>query len=103
VRSQLLLLAIIQIYVAIQLLSLQMQGLKGIFSAEFLDELPQAAQGTGMSVADLSRQLAQMARGTYLTVAVLTLLYQGGMAWYYHRRGALIRREFERAGVGGGF
>ncbi len=100
VRSQLLLLVIIQIYVAIQLLSLQLQGLKGIFSTAFVDDLPQVAQATGLSVRDLSQQMVQMARGAYLTVAVLTLLYQGGMAWYYHRRGVIIRQALDPAGGG---
>ena len=93
VRSQLLLLNLILAYVAIQVILLHRNGLNGILSQGTVDELKELGVGAN----DVGRSVVEMVRSAYAAVAALTLLFQGGMALYYHRRRAVVRQALELA------
>jgi len=93
VRSQLLLLNLILVYVAIQVVLLYRFGLNGIFSQEVIDALKSA----GLSNDEQGRAVVKLVRGGYAAVGALTLLYQGSMALYYRRQRAVIRQALEQA------
>jgi hypothetical protein len=84
VRSQLLLLATMLIFSAIRIASPDLSRLDQVpFTPEMLETLDQM---------NLTKE--QFARGVntvvYLIVGLVTLIYQGAMAFYYHRRRAAI-------------
>jgi hypothetical protein len=84
VRSQLLLLATMLIYAATQLLRP---------GSEILEELRRSPEVRAVLEQSQIPQLqfAQFVNGlVYITVGVVTLIYQGWMALYYHRRRGVV-------------
>lgn len=86
--SQIFLLASILGYCAFQLARTKLPELP----PEVQTLIQQDADQLGMSVAEFLRMFNRM---LYSGVAVATLFYQGGMALYYLRRRATIRRALE--------
>ena len=84
VRSQLVLLAIMLIYASVKLLTPAELIMKEI---HFTDELTQTLEQTGLSKLQFARLFQLVA---YPTIGLVTLLYQGAMAIYYHRRRAAV-------------
>lgn len=82
VRSQLLLGNTILLYCAIRLLTISIASL----DADMTPDLRAALSQYGMGVKEFEVLSVKLYRLVYSLVAALTLLYQGGMALYYHRR-----------------
>jgi hypothetical protein len=87
VRSQLLLLNIILLYIAIRLLTLIFGGVNAVTSEGFRSLM---ASFDRWELSD-QKQFVQQFKLFYALIAALTLVYQGGMALYYHRRRSIIR------------
>ncbi len=96
VRGELALLNLILVYVAIQLGRLTMGGVNAIISEETRSTLASA----GFWGPEQAQFAVQTFKLTYGTVAIVTLLCQGGMAYYYHRNRAVIRKALESAKPG---
>ena len=90
IGSQLFLMAAIVSYCALRLLHPDLAPLRALIDAEMKAQLDLL----GMSVEAF---LLQFYRLVYLAVALATLLYQGGMAFYYARRQTAIRRALAAA------
>lgn len=86
VRSQLLLGNTILLYCAIRLLTISVASL----DAEMTPDLRAALSQYGMGAKDFEVMAVKLYRLVYSLVASLTLLYQGGMALYYHRRRKIV-------------
>ena len=86
VRSQLLLGNTILLYCAIRLLSTSVASL----DAQMTPDIRSALSQSGMGVKDIEVLAVKLYRLVYTIVAVVTLLYQGGMALYYHRRRKIV-------------
>jgi hypothetical protein len=93
VRSQILLLAIILIYVTYQLVSYNPQQMLD----QFEHVLNETQRANGLEVTPLSELVGMTrkefvafvksgVRNSYIAVAVLSILFQGGLAVYYHRK-----------------
>jgi tetrahydromethanopterin S-methyltransferase subunit D len=86
VGGELVLLCVILIYVAIKLGRLITGGVNAVFSEEMRSLLEQIGQWGP----EQQRAYAQGFKLTYGLVAALSLLFQGGMALYYHRKRAVV-------------
>jgi len=83
VRSQLVVLAAIELYCLIKLIFDTSHGVS--------PELRSAMTDLGIDMAALEPSLRLAFYGTYIAVALLTVVYQGGMARYYGRRAGLVQ------------
>lgn len=103
VRSQFVLLAIILLYVAYQLHSFDPQPLLVKFEAS----LASAQRSLGLEVVPLSdslgltaKQFLELARHTvrlaYVAVGLVSILCQGGLAFYYHRREQVVAKALRK-------
>ena len=103
VRSQLVLLVIILLYVAYQLHSFNPEPLL----AKVEEALSSAQRSLGLEVTPLAdslgltkRQFLEFAQHTvrvaYLAVGVLSILFQGGLAFYYHRQEQGVARALRK-------
>jgi len=87
VRSQWIVLAAIEAYCLIKL---------GFDSSHGVSpELRSAMTDLGIDMAEMEPSLRRAFYGTYLAVALLTVVYQGGMARYYGRRAGVVREALE--------
>jgi len=87
VRSQWIVLAAIEAYCLIKL---------GFDSSHGVSpELRSAMTDLGIDMAEMEPSLRRAFYGTYLAVALLTVVYQGGMARYYGRRAGVVREVLE--------
>jgi hypothetical protein len=82
IGSQLYLMIVILCYVCVRIVNLA----KDPMLAEVTSSFKQA----GLDMDQMPIDLQQLARTSYLAVAALTVLYQGGMAFYYFRRRAAV-------------
>ncbi len=82
VRSQWVVLAAIESYCLIKLLFDSNHGVSA--------ELRSAMTDLGIDMAQLEPSLRLAFYGTYVAVALLTFIYQGGMARYYGRRAGVV-------------
>ena len=102
VRAELLLLNTVLLYVAVKLVTFRPPP---TFDALFSPDMRAALAEKGLSLAQVKDQLysasgynekdllvlyVKFFRGVYALVAVLTLLFQGGMALYFHRRRKIV-------------
>lgn len=104
IRSQIILLTTIVVYVAYRYFSYD--PTPSLHQIEQAFASAQRAQGmaptplaemigmTNEQMLDLAKQSAHSA---YLAVGVCTLLFQGGLAYYYHRKGSLIARALRKS------
>ncbi|MBK9989455.1 MAG: hypothetical protein IPP19_01660 [Verrucomicrobia bacterium] len=99
VRSQIVLLTVIVAYVVYRfftydpLPSLEQieQALASAQRAQGMDPTP-LAEMIGMTHEQLLTLAKKSAHSVYLTVGAATVLCQGGLAYYYHRKGPIIAR-----------
>lgn len=87
IRAQLLLLGTVLLYASARILQFDPAELQRILTPEAKKEFVTL----GLSDEQILPMLAQGYRTLYTTVAIVTLLYQGGMALYYHRRRGAIQ------------
>ena len=87
VRSQWIVLAAIEAYCLIKLGFDKSHGVS--------PELRTAMTDLGIDMAELEPSLRLAFYGTYIAVAALTLVYQGGMARYYARRAGPVQEALE--------
>ena len=81
--SQLLLLAVIFGYVAWRLKNIDIAPMRPLVT----DQQREAIANLGMTVDHFLRLVY---KGSYAIFALVSLIYQGGLALYYHRRRAVI-------------
>lgn len=87
VRSQLYLLSVILIYAMTRMASYDPEYVRSLITPE----MNQIFQQAGMSVEDIMPLVRKAFYAGYGTLAVVTLIYQGGLAFYYRRRAAVVR------------
>ncbi len=87
VRAELFLLSVILLYVAIIFGLLAIKGIDGFISPETRSMIVSLNGRWGAEEQKFALHTIQL---TYLSVAVLSILFQGGMAYYYHRQRATI-------------
>ena len=103
VRSQLVVLTIILFYVAHQLVTFDPQPQL----VKLQESLASAQRSLGMEVTPLAdmvglneKQFLQMAKTstqiTYIAVGLISILCQGGLAYYYHRRGQTVAKTLHK-------
>jgi hypothetical protein len=88
VRGQLVLLATILIYAGYQLTHFDPQPLRQIVPPDLERQVAEA----GMSMDTFLRELYVLGYGT---VGFVALLYQGGLALYFHTRRAVIQQALD--------
>ena len=94
VRSQLVLLAVMLIYAAMKLMTPPEVIMREI---RFTEELTQAIEQSGLTKLQFARFFQLVA---YPTIGLVTLLYQGAMAIYYHRRRAAVSLALDEEFLG---
>ncbi len=87
VRSQLYLLSVILSYAVTRLASYDPEYVRSLVTPE----MNQIFQQAGLSLDDIMPMVRTAFYATYGTLAVVTLIYQGGLALYYRRRAAIVR------------
>jgi hypothetical protein len=87
VHSQMALLAVILAYCLARLWMFDPAALEAMLTLDRRQELA----ALGLTDEQFRPVLEQGYRALYLTVAVVSLAYQGGMALYYHRKGDELR------------
>jgi hypothetical protein len=87
VRSQWIVLGAIEFYCVFKLLFDHNHGVS--------PELRSAMVDLGIDMAELEPSLRLAFYGTYIAVALLTLVYQGGMARYYGSKREVVRAALE--------
>ena len=95
VRSQLFLLSVILVYCASRLGSFDNETML----AGLTPEMESLLKESGIERADLIPMVRTAFFTTYLTVAAVTLLYQGGMAFYYRGKTKLVTAALAAAPV----
>jgi hypothetical protein len=93
VRGELLLLSVILVYAAIMLGRLATGGVNAVISPT----MRSLYEAFGQWGPEQQREYAQVYKLTYGLVAGVSLLFQGGMALYYHRCRAVIREALAGA------
>lgn len=83
VRAQIIILGVVLLYSLQNLLAYDEAVLLGQVTPEIRSFV---SQWFGLSIADLQPMLKPIYCGTYLTVIGVTVLFQGGLALYYHSR-----------------
>jgi len=86
VRSQLFLLTIILVYCASRLGSFDAETVLG----NLTPDMESILQDSGIQRADILPLVHKAFLALYLSVAFVTILYQGGMALYYRRKTTLV-------------
>ena len=100
-RAELLLLTVIAAYCTHRLLRFD----AGALRTQFIPELQRSLRAAGFELTDLLRQqgltlddlvllIRRFSTLLYSGVLLLSVLYQGGLAWWYHRRAALVAEAF---------
>jgi hypothetical protein len=100
VRSQLTLLTVILLYAVISFITLtpaQVEFIQTQMPPDDRNAMNQMRDLLGETPAAYNAQIVGFGHLVYAVVAAVTLLYQGGMALYYHRRGVVIRRAMEES------
>jgi len=87
VRSQVIVLVAIEVYCLVKLGFDRTHGVS--------PELRTAMIDLGIDMAELEPSLRLAFYGTYSLVALLTVVYQGGMARYYGKKGPVIQQALE--------
>lgn len=87
VRSQLLLLLVIWGYVGLQLL----RGSGAILDTVLTPDRMHQLARLGVDSRQLKELIRQLLPMTYIVVALATLVYQGGLAWWYRRQRRIIQ------------
>lgn len=104
VRSQAILLTVILSYVAYRYFTYDplpsLQQMEQLFAsaqrAQGLEPTP-LAELLGMTNEQLVAMAKKSAHSAYLTIGIATLLFQGGLAFYYHLKGPIIARALRKS------
>jgi L-fucose mutarotase/ribose pyranase (RbsD/FucU family) len=86
VRAQLLLLSVILVYCVSRLGSFDGETVMGNLTPELQAALAEA----GVQRADILPLVRIAFYGTYGTVIIVSIVFQGGLAWYYRQRSAAV-------------
>ena len=86
VRSQLIVLSVILVYAMTRFMSFDAEGAMGNMTPDMRSDLAQA----GVDVGSLLSMIRLMFYAMYVAVALVALIYQGGMALYYRRHTATV-------------
>jgi len=104
VRSQLILLAVVLSYAVYQYFTYDPTQTLAKFEKLMADiqqssgmEPFSMAQSLGMSPAEFQTMLKRWVHQTYFAVGFGTVLCQGGLAYYYHLKGAIIARHLRKS------
>ncbi len=104
VRSQVLLLANILSYVAYQIYHYDPQPMLALIEESFATA--QRMQGMapaslpemlGMTKPELLARAKATAHLAYMSIGVASVFFQGGLAYYYHRKGPVIARALSKS------
>lgn len=87
VRSQLLLLAVILLYVIARIATFDPVQMRALITPDLVESFRNA----GLAEADIMPVVENVYRFVYLVVGMVATTYQGGMALYYHRRRETVR------------
>jgi len=96
IRAQLFLLAVILIYASSRIFSLGRELTHANLSPEMRSLLTQS----GLEPNEVLPLLRTVISSFYGAVMLATCLYQGGLAFYYHRRKALVEQAIAHAATG---
>jgi len=103
VYSQFVLLTVILLYVGYQLVRFDPQPMLDKFETSLASaqhslglDGPSLAELLGVTHSQLLVLARQTTRISYLAVAVISVLYQGGLAFYYHRREATLVKALRK-------
>lgn len=88
VRSQMLVLGVIVVYAVSRLASFDLDSALGNLTPDMRNDLTQS----GVDLAAITPMVRLMFYAMYGSVAVVTLIYQGGMALYYRRRTDVVKQ-----------
>ena len=88
VRSQLLVLGVIVVYAISRFASFDAESAMGNLTPEMRSEMTQA----GVDLAAILPMVRLMFYALYGSLAVVTLIYQGGLALYYRRRTEVVKQ-----------
>jgi hypothetical protein len=94
VASQLLVIGIVVMYALYRMAHFNLAE----WQRWFIPAVRERLEVLDISVESAQASLRQLYVGLYKVVALLTLLFQGGMAWYSHRRRAAIRLALAEMG-----
>ena len=97
VGSQLYLMCVMLGYVMFRLARPDVSWLLPYVTGEAAEPIEQAAQQAGLTV---EQMLVESLRMLYFCVAVLTILYQGGMTLYYLRRRGAVGAALQELDAG---
>lgn len=86
IRGQFVVLGVIWIYALARLATVDVAYLQRTISPDMRDWLNQL----GLSAEEALQTVCQLFRLVYVCVMAATLIYQGGLAFYYHRRTAVV-------------
>ena len=95
VRSQMFLLSVILVYCASRLGSFD----NDTMLSGLTPEMESLLKESGIERADIVPMVRLAFFSTYITVAVVTVLYQGGMALYYRSRTKLVTEALKAAPI----
>jgi hypothetical protein len=91
VRSQWIVLGVILVYCVTRLASFDSESALGPLTSEMRAQLAEA----GVDLASILPMIRLAFYGLYGSVALVTLIYQGGMARYYRRRTDVVKQAVE--------
>lgn len=91
VRSQIVLLLTVLTYAVLRATSFDAAAVASLINAETRAEFA----ALGLREDQILPMLEKSYVGLYVTVGLISVVYQGGMALYYHRRREAIRRALE--------
>lgn len=91
VRSQWIVLGVILVYCVSRLASFDAESALGPLTPEMRTQLVEA----GVDLASIMPLIRLAFYGLYGSVALVTLIYQGGMARYYRRRTDVVKQALE--------
>ncbi|MBI3884172.1 MAG: hypothetical protein HY302_00325 [Opitutae bacterium] len=89
VRSQLFLLSVILVYAVSRLFSFD----SGYVLSNLTPDLEALLNESGISRAEIGPLVQTFFRAFYGSVILVTLIYQGGMAFFYRRKSSLVLEE----------
>jgi hypothetical protein len=89
VRSQLVLLLVVLVYATIRYFTFDAELVRAVLARpEFETQLATA----GVTIEQALPLFKTLYQATYVVVAFVTCLYQGGLARYYHKRRGIVRQ-----------
>ncbi|HEY0966520.1 MAG TPA: hypothetical protein VGD88_03940 [Opitutaceae bacterium] len=91
VRSQLVLLSVILLYVVARIATFDAEQMRALITPELVESFRNA----GLAESEIMPVVESFYRFVYMVVGLIATTYQGGMAVYYHRRREPVRIALE--------